>query len=199
MLRHHPALRPDIPLSDAPVDPVHEGIDMAVRIDTLHDPTPVARHVDRQGLLCASPACLAAHSTPTRIDEPASHAAIAFRLPTSSRDRLLQRRSVPMGVATTAGKRPAPLCRAARRHGFQALRRQAAFAAHAPVVPQTVPDPAHISRGSNSNGSRSTCSDTPEMAGWSGLTTMFISAGSTNDGTHNARPARLSSHASPNA
>ncbi len=86
--RRHPALRLDIRLSDAQVDLVRDGIDLAVRVGALRDSTLVARRVDEQGLvLCASPAYLASRGTPSRIDELAGHSAIVFRLPTSGRDR----------------------------------------------------------------------------------------------------------------
>jgi LysR family transcriptional regulator, regulator for bpeEF and oprC len=88
LVRRHPGLHLDVRLTDAKVDLIRENVDLAVRIGRLDDSTLVARRVDQQGLaLCASPAYLAAHGVPRRIEELAAHAAIVFRLPTSGRDR----------------------------------------------------------------------------------------------------------------
>jgi LysR family transcriptional regulator for bpeEF and oprC len=100
--QRHPQLQIDLRLSDAYVDLVRDGIDMALRIGQLRDSTLVARRVDRQQLvLCASPAYLAAHGTPRRVEELAGHAAIVFRLPTSGRDRPWQLRQRGTEVALT--------------------------------------------------------------------------------------------------
>ena len=78
--RQHPQLQIDVRLSDA-------------QVDLVRDSTLVARRVDRQQLvLCASPAYLATHGTPRRMEELAAHAAVVFRLPTSGRDRPWQLR-----------------------------------------------------------------------------------------------------------
>lgn len=78
----------DVRLSDQVGDLVRDATDLAVRIGTLRDSTLVARRIDQQELvLCASPAYLAAHGTPRRVEELSTHAAIVFRLPSSGRDR----------------------------------------------------------------------------------------------------------------
>lgn len=88
LVRQHPALQLDVRLTDTQVDLVREGVDLAVRIGALRDSTLVARRIDQQGLvLCASPAYLATHGTPRRLEDLAGHAAIVFRLPTTGRDR----------------------------------------------------------------------------------------------------------------
>lgn len=88
LTRRHPALRFDLRLSDQQVDLVGSGIDLAVRIGPLRDSSLIARRVDSQALvLCASTAYLALRGTPRRIDDLRQHDAIAFRLPTSGRDR----------------------------------------------------------------------------------------------------------------
>lgn len=88
LVQRHPGLRLDLRLRDAQADLVRDGIDLAVRAGRLQDSTLVARRVDWQGIvLCASPAYLAAHGTPRRIEELSAHAAVVFRLPTSGRDR----------------------------------------------------------------------------------------------------------------
>jgi DNA-binding transcriptional LysR family regulator len=84
----HPALGLDMRLSDAYVDLVKDGIDIAVRVGTLNDSTLVARRIASQDLvLCAAPGYLAAHGTPRRLDGLAGHAPILFRMPSSGRDR----------------------------------------------------------------------------------------------------------------
>lgn len=100
--RQHPGLALDIRLSDQTSDLVRDATDLAVRIGTLRDSTLVARRIDQQHLvLCASPAYLAAHGTPRRIEELSTHAAIVFRLPSSGRDRPWQfrQRGQPVELA----------------------------------------------------------------------------------------------------
>ena len=120
LCRRHPALRLDIRLTDVQVDLVRDGIDLAVRIGRLRDSTLVARRVDQQGLaLCASPAYLAAHGTPRRLEDLARHAAVVFRLPTTGRDRPWQfrQRGQPVEFA------PAPHVRVNETEGLLAALR----------------------------------------------------------------------------
>ena len=93
LMQRHPQLQIDLRLSDAYVDLVREGVDLALRIGPLRDSTLVARRVDKQQLvLCASPAYLRARGTPRRIEELSGHDVVVFRLPTSGRDRPWQLR-----------------------------------------------------------------------------------------------------------
>lgn len=88
LLQQHPGLRLDLRLNDQQVDLVRDGIDLAVRIGPLRDSSLVARRIDWQGLvLCASPAYLQQHGRPQRLEDLAGHPAVAFRLPSSGRDR----------------------------------------------------------------------------------------------------------------
>lgn len=88
LVRRHPALELDVRLHDGYVDLVRDGIDFAVRIGALQDSTLVARRIDRQSIvLCASPAYLAAHGAPRRIEDLSAHPAVLFRQPTSGRTR----------------------------------------------------------------------------------------------------------------
>jgi LysR family transcriptional regulator, regulator for bpeEF and oprC len=88
LLPCHPGLRLELRLSDQYLDLVREGIDVAVRIGHLRDSSLVARRVDQQSLvLCASAAYLARHGTPRRVEDLQRHQAIAFRLPSTGRDR----------------------------------------------------------------------------------------------------------------
>ena len=88
MIHQYPTLHLDIRLTDMHSDIIRDGIDLTVRIGQLRDSSLVGRRVDQQSLvLCASRDYLAARGTPRRIEDLAGHDAIAFRLPTSGRDR----------------------------------------------------------------------------------------------------------------
>lgn len=93
LARKYPALQLDLRFSDRFADLVAENLDLAIRIGTLADSTLVARRIDRQDLLlCATPEYLAQRGTPRRIEDLVNHDAIAFRLPTSGRQRPWQLR-----------------------------------------------------------------------------------------------------------
>jgi DNA-binding transcriptional LysR family regulator len=88
LVRQYPALQIDVRFSDRFADLVLENLDLVVRIGELSDSTLVARRVDSQELvLCATPGYLAARGTPRRIEELSGHDAIAFRVPTTGRQR----------------------------------------------------------------------------------------------------------------
>ena len=93
LVQQHPGLALDVRLSDAYVDLVKDGIDVAVRVGALKDSTLVARRFASQDLvLCAAPSYLAQHGRPRRVEDLAAHAPILFRMPTSGRDRPWQLR-----------------------------------------------------------------------------------------------------------
>jgi DNA-binding transcriptional LysR family regulator len=120
LMKRHPALRIDARLSDSWVDLLREGSDLAVRIGALRDSTLVARRVDQQSLvLCASRAYLASRGTPRRVEDLASHDAIAFRLPSSGRDRPWQFRQRGVGVEV----QPQPRVRVNETEGLVAALR----------------------------------------------------------------------------
>jgi len=75
---------PDIELamseSDRWVDLVQEGVDCALRYGRLRDSDLVARQVALlERLTCATPAYLARHGTPAKLDELAGHRAVGLR------------------------------------------------------------------------------------------------------------------------
>jgi DNA-binding transcriptional LysR family regulator len=73
-LTQHPQLSMEIVLGDAFVDLVMERIDVAVRVGRVVDSTLVARRLGKVDLvLCASPAYLARHGTPTTPEELTHH------------------------------------------------------------------------------------------------------------------------------
>lgn len=100
--RRYPALDIDLRLSDEQVSVVKEGLDAVVRFGTLTDSSMIARQFDSQPLvLCASPAYLAAHPRIRQIADLSEHAIVAFRMPTSGRDRPLEfsERGHPVTIA----------------------------------------------------------------------------------------------------
>ncbi|ASL45318.1 HTH-type transcriptional regulator PgrR [Burkholderia sp. AD24] len=98
--RRYPALDFDLRLSDEQVDVVGEGLDAVVRFGALNDSSMIARQFDSQPLvLCASPAYLAAHPKIRAVADLAQHGVVAFRMPTSGRERSLE--FVEKGQAVT--------------------------------------------------------------------------------------------------
>jgi len=80
-MTRHPGVTLDVTLSDRLVDLVEEGYDMAIRIAHLPDSSLVSRRLASTRLvLCASPAYLRKHGTPTHPSELATHAVLAYSL-----------------------------------------------------------------------------------------------------------------------
>lgn len=78
--RRHPAVSLDLLLLDRVVDLVDEGIDAAVRIARLPDSSMIAIPVGAvRRVVCASPALLRRHGTPTRPEQLAEHPCVCFR------------------------------------------------------------------------------------------------------------------------
>ncbi|WPP01053.1 LysR family transcriptional regulator [Pseudomonas sp. HR96] len=70
----HPQLRVDIELSNRPLDLLHEGMDLAIRLGRLQDSRLVAvRLAPRRLYLCASPAYLERYGRPHSLSELARH------------------------------------------------------------------------------------------------------------------------------
>lgn len=79
-LDEHPQVSIDIHLSDSVVDLVATGIDFAVRYGSLTDSSLKARRLrDNRHVICAAPAYLQRHGTPTTPDALASHDCILMR------------------------------------------------------------------------------------------------------------------------
>jgi DNA-binding transcriptional LysR family regulator len=77
-LEAHPELTVDLVLSDAFVDIVGEGFDLAVRIADLQDSSLVARRLAaNHRVLCASPSYLDAHGVPAALSDLAHHRLLA--------------------------------------------------------------------------------------------------------------------------
>ena len=88
LLERHPQLTIDARLSDRFADIVREGLDAVVRVGELNDSRFVARTIGQQHLVvAASAAYLSRHGTPRTPDELEQHHCVAFRQPSSGRDR----------------------------------------------------------------------------------------------------------------
>lgn len=76
-MRQYPQISAEVELTSRDVDPVQEGVDIAIVVGQPHDSTLIARKLFESGRrLCASPDYLALHGTPRRNEELASHRAI---------------------------------------------------------------------------------------------------------------------------
>lgn len=85
-MARYPEVELDVDFNDRIVDLIEEGIDVVIRSGDLPDSGLVSRplHVFRF-MLCASPAYLQRHGTPTTPRELEHHAAIRFRFPNSGK------------------------------------------------------------------------------------------------------------------
>ncbi|MBD9484604.1 LysR family transcriptional regulator [Pseudomonas sp. PDM14] len=76
-MRQYPQISAEVELTSRDVDPVEEGVDIAIVVGQPHDSTLIARKLFESGRrLCASPEYLALHGTPRRSEELVSHRAI---------------------------------------------------------------------------------------------------------------------------
>ncbi len=73
-LQAHPDIELELTLTDATVDLVEEGIDVAIRLGELPDSSLVARKLgESRRVICATPDYLARHGTPDSPEELAGH------------------------------------------------------------------------------------------------------------------------------
>lgn len=76
-MRQYPQISAEVELTSRHVDPVEEGVDIAILVGTPQDSTLIARKVfETSRRLYASPDYLAQHGTPQTVDELATHRAI---------------------------------------------------------------------------------------------------------------------------
>jgi DNA-binding transcriptional LysR family regulator len=84
----YPQLSIQLRLSDHLLDLLREAVDVAIRLANLPDSSLVARKIaDCPRVLCAAPAYLAAHGTPTRPEELLDHQCLLLRFPGSQQFR----------------------------------------------------------------------------------------------------------------
>jgi DNA-binding transcriptional LysR family regulator len=106
LVRRHPKLSIDARLSDAYVDLVKDGVDVAIRTGALRDSSLVARPFGSQELLLfASPDYLARAGTPRGIADLSHHTAVLFRVPSTGKDRPWHLRSGGRNVTLTPPSR----------------------------------------------------------------------------------------------
>ncbi len=75
----HPEVVFDLDFNDRQIDLMQEGFDLAIRIANLPDSSFIARRLlPIRHLLCASPAYLAKHGTPTRTHDLQHHVCLAY-------------------------------------------------------------------------------------------------------------------------
>jgi DNA-binding transcriptional LysR family regulator len=76
----HPTLRIDLAMTDAFVDLVEEGMDLAIRIGELEDSSLIARRLaPNRRVLCASPAYLERHGVPASPHDLAEHNCLIYK------------------------------------------------------------------------------------------------------------------------
>jgi LysR family transcriptional regulator for bpeEF and oprC len=91
LLAAHPLLNIEMRLSDERVNLVDEGLDAVIRIGSNEDSGLVARQFDQQYLLlCATPQYIQRHGALRSVAYVEAHPVIAFRMPTSGRERPLE-------------------------------------------------------------------------------------------------------------
>ncbi len=79
-LYRYPDVQVRLSMSAGMIDLVETGIDLAIRMGQLDDSSLVARKIaTSQSLVCASPAYLAQHGTPTHPGELEAHSCLSFR------------------------------------------------------------------------------------------------------------------------
>jgi len=75
----HPDVEFDLDFNDRQIDLMQEGYDLAIRIARLPDSSLIARRLTSiRHMLCASPAYLKTHGTPTQPDDLRHHVCLAY-------------------------------------------------------------------------------------------------------------------------
>lgn len=87
-LRRYPGLQLALGSTDRAIDLVHEGVDCAVRIGSLHDSSLVARPLGHIALInCASPGYLREHGVPAGPDDLLQgHLSVGYASPSTGRE-----------------------------------------------------------------------------------------------------------------
>jgi DNA-binding transcriptional LysR family regulator len=78
-MTQHPDVRFELDFNDRQIDLMQEGFDLAIRIATLSDSSLIARRLAPiRHVVCASPAYLARHGTPSAAADLAQHVCVAY-------------------------------------------------------------------------------------------------------------------------
>lgn len=76
-MSQYPQITAEVEITSRDVDPLEEGVDIAIMVGQPQDSTLIARKLFENGRrLCASPAYLAAHGTPRDVQALAGHRAV---------------------------------------------------------------------------------------------------------------------------
>ncbi|NYS60425.1 LysR family transcriptional regulator [Vreelandella salicampi] len=76
----NPAVEVELALSDAFIDPVHEGADVVIRVGALDDSSLVARQLATQCFVaCAAPEYLSRHGEPRHPEELKTHNCLVYK------------------------------------------------------------------------------------------------------------------------
>ena len=134
-LRRHPLAAVDLRIDSRAVNLVEERIDVAIRITNDLDPNLIARRLGEcASVVCASPAYLAEHGTPTQPDALASHNCLTYsyfgRSLWEFSDAAGEHIGVPVGGNLSANE--AHVLLAAAEHGA-GIALQPLYAAKAPI------------------------------------------------------------------
>ncbi len=98
-LTRHPRARIELTLNDRVVNLVEEGYDLAVRIGHMGDSSLIARRLaDIRMLVCASPAYLAQHGTPSHPDALRTHNCLAYTYAAAGNQWHFEGREGPLSV-----------------------------------------------------------------------------------------------------
>jgi LysR family transcriptional regulator, regulator for bpeEF and oprC len=77
--RQYPEIDVRLGLADRNIDLIQDGVDCVIRMGTPEESSLVARRIGNSRITtCASPAYLAAHGTPTTLEELAGHRAVNY-------------------------------------------------------------------------------------------------------------------------
>ena len=80
-LDRYPAVQIRLFMTSGQMDLIDGGIDLAIRVGHLEDSSLIARKIaTSRSLLCASPAYLETHGTPTHPSELTTHSCLSFRV-----------------------------------------------------------------------------------------------------------------------
>jgi DNA-binding transcriptional LysR family regulator len=78
-MRLYPDINAEVELASRPVDPVEEGVDIAISVGQTQDSTLIARKLfETRRRFCASPAYLAQHGVPMQVEDLVHHRAITL-------------------------------------------------------------------------------------------------------------------------
>ncbi|MCQ4280947.1 LysR family transcriptional regulator [Pseudomonas stutzeri] len=78
-MRLYPDINAEVELASRPVDPVEEGVDIAISVGQPQDSTLIARKLfETRRRFCASPAYLAQHGVPMQVEDLVHHRAITL-------------------------------------------------------------------------------------------------------------------------